>query len=890
MPSTQNQREMAREGPNLAPVMVFRVTPPGRPTAVSDARWVDVVRLAALGVFPGLIAASVIRPSLAGRVLWTVAIASLPLFFVLAGYHRWRRICPLAFIAQVPAFLGWAGRRRAGPWLQTHGFRLAFGVFLVSLWLRLVATNGDGYAIAIFLCAISLAAFGTGLIFTGKTWCNYVCPVSFVEKLYTEPRGLRETPNSQCEKCTACRPTCPDINQENSYWKEILLPDKRHAFFAFPGVVLAFYVYYYLQAGSWDYYFSGRWTNEVGLVRTAFQAGTDAATAGVYFWPMVPRAWAAAATLALGAGLSLALFSIAERPIGALVRRRHAATDEATLRHVMFSLAAFTAFVTFYSFAGAPTLRLVSGAPHLFQLVVVTTGTIFLVRRIGRRHRDFSEETMARKIIAKWPWTDTPPPRDLHEAFLIHTVRSRSGEDARATVIDLYKSVVRESVNSGVMSRAEVHRLDSLRIQLRIGEADHERVMSELVEEDRDLILGGGGQSSPEKQLQLETYTEALAAYLDAQAASGTPVDDAVIRRQRDEYGVTADEHRAVLDYLVRSREGIATHLLDAPAAIEETAAAIRSIEPLRSAVTRFLTRLLRRRWIRTVEGLLQVVDSGDEQTHALHEGLLSPDAAKRKSAILDLGSRLSPATAARLTDALERASRQLVAQLDPFASLRLQLSSPDPYIRATVIYILESNEAATDADRQILENDEHPLVRETLAQARAVAAGGTVAEPSTLEKMIALRAISIFDTLEPEDLVPLARAGTEVWFTQGEILCREGEIGDEVFVLLAGEVSVFRCDGDTDRIVAVEGEGSCVGELSVLDSAPREATVMASSAAVRALHFNGRSFREARNASPAVSEGIIRLLAQRLRAAAVSPPSTMSPHPTISPHPQRER
>jgi polyferredoxin len=97
----------------------------------------------------------------------------------------------------------------------------------MSLWLRLIATNGDGYALAIFLLAICVAAIGVGFVFTGKTWCNYVCPVSFVEKLYTEPRGLRDTPNSQCSTCTACRPACPDINEENSYWKEILLPSKR---------------------------------------------------------------------------------------------------------------------------------------------------------------------------------------------------------------------------------------------------------------------------------------------------------------------------------------------------------------------------------------------------------------------------------------------------------------------------------------------------------------------------------------------------------------------------------------------------------------------------------------------------------------------------------------
>ena len=867
------------------PTTRLRLIAHGHSAAFPDARWVRAVQRAALVVFPGLMVFAIVQPAVAGRILWTIAIASLPLFFVLGGYHRWRRICPLAFISQLPMLLGVAGQRRAGPWLRAHGYRVAFGVFIVSLWLRLVATNGDGYAIAIFLFSISVAAFTSGLIFTGKTWCNYLCPVFFVEKLYTEPRGLRDTPTSQCQKCTACRPACPDINEENSYWKEILLPDKRQVFFAFPGVVLAFYVYYFVQAGSWEYYFGGRWTHEVGLIRSAFQAGTTATTAGIHLLPGVPRAVAAALTLALGAALSLAVFSLAEKPIRAIVTRRDQASDAASVRHVMFSLAAFTAFIAFYSYAGAPTLRLVSGAPQLFQLVVVTTATLFLVRRIGRRQQNFAEETLARSIIAKWPWKDTPPPRDLHEAFLIHSVRSQQpGEGVHVNVLDLYKNAVRESVNSGVMSRADVHRLDSLRTDLRIAEADHERVMSELVEEDRSLIMGGI-HASPEKQLQLEGYAGALAACLDVERSGGRAVDEAIIRQIRSEYGVTPEEHRAVLDRLVQSREGIAAHVLNAPAVVEELAAAIRAVETLQSPVTAFLSRLLTRRWVRTVDGLLHAVGGGDSGVAALRDGLLSPDQKRRAAALVDLGSHLSSATAARLNDGFTRASTEQTTRTDPVIQLRAQLSSPDPYVRATAIYILQSRSEATDADRRILADDEHPLVRETLTQPQTVADGSAGVQPSTLEKMIALCSVSLFGALEPEDLIRLAQSSTEVWFMKDDVLCREGDVGDEAFVVLAGEVSAFRRDGDIERLVSVEGVGTCIGELSVLDPAPRASTVIVSSVAVRALRLSGQSLRDAMNASPSVSEGIIRLLVRRLRGVAASAFTTPAPQPGERPN-----
>src|SRR5262249_45068293 len=145
----------------------------------------------------------------------------------------------------------------------------------------------------------------------------------------------------------------------------------------------------------------------------------------------------------------------------------------------------------------------------------------------------------------------------------------------------------------------------------------------------------------------------------------------------------------------------------------------------------------------------------------------------------------------------------------------------------------------------------------------------------TTFAKMIGLKSIGIFDALEPEDLAQVAKAGRESWFRQGEALCREGEMGDEVFVLLSGEVSIQRHDGAADRVVGVEGPGSVIGEMAVLDPAPRQATVTAQSVAVRALRLDGPSFRKALYASPALSEVIIRRLARRLRGQGPARDST---------------
>ena len=218
------------------------------------------------------------------------------------------------------------------------------------------------------------------------------------------------------------------------------------------------------------------------------------------------------------------------------------------------------------------------------------------------------------------------------------------------------------------------------------------------------------------------------------------------------------------------------------------------------------------------------------------------------------------------MSGAVAEAREQIAIAADLAAVLRLHLTSPDPYLRAAAFYLIESMDGATEADRTRLAGDEHPLVVETAAAAAAAASGEPLLESSTLEKMIGLTSIGVFADLEPEDLAHLGRAGIEAWYPQDSALCTEGEVADDVFVVLDGEVSVMRASPGGTRVLSVEGPGSCIGELAVLDPAPREATVVASTVAVRTLRLSGSAFRQALGASPAVSEAVIRILARRLR------------------------
>ncbi|HEX8709514.1 MAG TPA: cyclic nucleotide-binding domain-containing protein [Pyrinomonadaceae bacterium] len=844
-----------------------------KPAAEPDAEWwVAPLKWFALAVFIAvpLFAHTKWMEALAGRIVWTMVVASLPLFIVLVGYHRWRRICPLAFFAQIPVRLKRPGVRKASPWLEANYYYVAFSIFFASLWLRLIATNGDGHAISAFFVLISLAALIFGAFYTGKTWCNYICPLSFIEKIYTEPHGLRETKNSQCTKCTACKKFCPDINEENGYWKELESKPKRRVYFAFPGLVFGFYFYYYLQAGNWSYYFDGSWTKQPMVMHWAFLPGKSPETAGFFFLPVVPRALAAILTLAVCALASYLLFSLLEPAIGDWLKRRDPEMEGGRVRHVMFALAGFAAFLCFYSFAGAPTLwKAPWVVPQLFLITVVLTATLFLARRMRRRQSSFAEETLARNVIKRWEWTDKPP-RDLHEAFLLHTIRTRESAKGAAQVLEIYKDAVRETLANGFVTREEVQLLESLRNQLQIKKADHDKVMAALAEEERALINDPSKQISAEKRLQLDTYRRALESYLERVLdAQGSP-DDSFILQLRSEYRVTKEEHAAVLDEVLGGERGMAARLAEQVASVERSAQTIRVLDLDPSPTHQFLKELLQRKRAQSIDSLMRGLSFTleEETIRTVSRDLASLDEAAREAAIGQLHAVVAPAIAERLTKAYRETALAESSMPTLTDMLHARLTSVDPYIRAVALYALGQRGAANAELLDRMAGDEHELVRETALHLKAHGRRdeGEHRQLITIEKMIALRSAPIFSRIAPEGLAELARASLEDEYAPDETLCVEGEPGNEVYILLAGEVKILRHDGEGEKLIGFEKAGGFIGEMAVLDPAPRSATLVAGMDGARALRLNGGAFRDALNRDSTIASSVLRILAQRLR------------------------
>jgi CRP-like cAMP-binding protein len=117
-------------------------------------------------------------------------------------------------------------------------------------------------------------------------------------------------------------------------------------------------------------------------------------------------------------------------------------------------------------------------------------------------------------------------------------------------------------------------------------------------------------------------------------------------------------------------------------------------------------------------------------------------------------------------------------------------------------------------------------------------------------------------------DLERVAQLAQEHTHPDGDIIGAEGELGEEMHILLDGTVRVVRADGET---IARRGAGEVVGEMSVITRAPHVATLIAEGD-VRTLHIGYREFEAMVHERPDIALAIMRALAERLGAMITQP------------------
>ncbi len=197
-------------------------------------------------------------------------------------------------------------------------------------------------------------------------------------------------------------------------------------------------------------------------------------------------------------------------------------------------------------------------------------------------------------------------------------------------------------------------------------------------------------------------------------------------------------------------------------------------------------------------------------------------------------------------------------------------LSGPDRWRRALAIRVaqeLDLKDLSVKLPELLLDPD--PLIAETAAEALTrfseVQPMNTLQTVSTLERVLLLREIPIFSDLSPEDLQQVAAIAHEQWFPKDTTIFSQDEDGNMMFIIVDGHVHVVRTTNGKEQVLAQRGPGDFVGEMAIIESAPRSASLL-TRGDVRVLAIEGETFKGILRERPEVSLAVLKSVSRRLR------------------------
>lgn len=88
------------------------------------------------------------------------------------------------------------------------------------------------------------------------------------------------------------------------------------------------------------------------------------------------------------------------------------------------------------------------------------------------------------------------------------------------------------------------------------------------------------------------------------------------------------------------------------------------------------------------------------------------------------------------------------------------------------------------------------------------------------------LKKQELFSHLSDRDLKELRDHFQEVFLPSGTVLMEEGQLGEDLYIVLHGRLSIYQFENDQERLIAEFGTGDVVGEIGILIDIPRTATV----------------------------------------------------------------
>ena len=197
-------------------------------------------------------------------------------------------------------------------------------------------------------------------------------------------------------------------------------------------------------------------------------------------------------------------------------------------------------------------------------------------------------------------------------------------------------------------------------------------------------------------------------------------------------------------------------------------------------------------------------------------------------------------------------------------------------WVTVVLALYLIGKEGLDGVDKEIVEDlakSENPYIQQ---MAQSVESGerthvqseeaGMETSSSIPDKILRLRGIQIFEGLSVSELAAIASVTEEVVHPVGTLVINEGETGETMYMIIAGEVSVNKSQEggseiELDRILA----GDYFGEMALFEDVVRSATIRTEEE-TRLLVLHKQEFTEIVREYPQIALHICRILSQRIR------------------------
>jgi CRP/FNR family cyclic AMP-dependent transcriptional regulator len=130
------------------------------------------------------------------------------------------------------------------------------------------------------------------------------------------------------------------------------------------------------------------------------------------------------------------------------------------------------------------------------------------------------------------------------------------------------------------------------------------------------------------------------------------------------------------------------------------------------------------------------------------------------------------------------------------------------------------------------------------------------------------IKQVDLFTDLDSNSLALLQERSRILTFRKNTIVMTEGETGESLYIIKSGSIKIYVSDEQGGEMTLfVEGPGSYIGEISLLDESPRTASAVAQEE-TEVIVISKSAFYECIELNPDIAFKLIRAVTQRLRKA----------------------